>query len=518
MVLFQKLIKIAVVCCLFTGAAYGVWRTYQGSFTTDSLDESLTHLVQRSTLDDTVVERGTVESQNTVYGKCELPGFETSITFIVPEGTFVKNGDVIAKLDATKIEQQVAQKKLALAEAEGKLKEARQNKISKENDGKGKIVVAERELILAKIEVEKYSKGDFIAEEAEFKRLISDGQAALKKLEDDRANIEVLVKKGYRSPEQLDEYRLRVDSLTNAVKRDEQKLENLRKWDSKLKNTTFTGKVDDATLKVEREKATAEAEVEKADIAIQSAESVVELHKSELKSLEESLAKAEMKAPQDGTVAYANQPWFDASQRIKVGTRLYPQQDIYFLPDMTKMQVKLSLHESVINRVKADQKASIRLDAFSDRRLDGKIKYVSELAASSFTDSKSYDAIVLIDEFPTDIALKPGMTAEVEILVGTYKDILAVPVGTVTEHFQQSYVYVQKSKESFERRAIKVGRTTHAFIEVLEGLAEGEVIATDAYQRGTKDFSASERKAGANLSGKDSAKDKSTTSAGGPGE
>lgn len=518
MVLIQKLIRYLIGCLVIAGLAYGLWWTYQSSFAAQSVDETLTHRVQKSTLDDTVVERGTVESQNTVYGKCELPGFETSITFIVAEGTFVKNGDVIAKLDATKIEQQVAQKKLALAEAEGKLKEARQNKISKENEGKGKIVVAERELILATIEVEKYTEGDYKAEEAEFKRLIAEGQAALKKQEDDRANIEVLVKKGYRSPEQLDEYKFRVDSLTNAVKRDEQKLENLRKWDSKLKNTTFRGKVDDARLKVEREKATAEAELEKADIAIQSAESVVQLHKSELESLEESLAKAEMKAPQDGTVAYANQPWFDASQRIKVGTRLYPQQDIYFLPDMTKMQVKLSLHESVINRVKAEQKASIRLDAFSDRRLDGRIKYVSELAASSFTDSKSYDAIVLIDEFPADIALKPGMTAEVEVLVGTYKDILAIPVGTVTEHFQQSYVYVQKSRDSFERRAIKVGKTTHAFIEVLEGLSEGEVIATDAYQRGTKDFSASERKASANLPGKEAAKDKSASPAGSPSE
>ena len=493
---------------------WGVWWGYSRSFAGEASDESLTHRVSRSTLDDTVVERGTVESQNTVYGKCDLSGVETSITFIVPEGTFVKKDEVIARLDGTKIEQQVAQKKLLLAEAEGKLKEAAQNKIAKENDGKGKIVVAKRELILAEIEVKKYMEGDYKAEEAELLRLIADGQAQLQKFLDERANIEVLVKKGYRSPEQLDEYKLRVNSFKKAVERDQQKLENLRKYDSELKTTTFKGKVEDAKLKVIREEATATAEVEKADIAIQSATSVVELHKSELKDLEESLGKAEMKAPQDGTVAYANQPWYDASQRIKVGTRLYPQQDIYFLPDMKNMQVKLSLHESVINRVRADQKASIRLDAFSDRRLDGKIKYVSELAASSFSDSKSYDAIVVIEDIPEGIALKPGMTAEVEILAGTYTDILAVPVGTVTEHFQQSYVYVKKLG-SFQRRAIKVGRTTHAFIEVLEGLEEGDEIATDAYQRGTKDFNAAERKASSTLPGKDAKKDSSTPTSSG---
>ncbi len=491
---FSNFIRYVVTATFLLGTLGLVVWIYRGTLAAPLMDESLTHLVAVTTLDDTVVERGTIESQNTVYGKCELSGIDTSITFIVPEGTFVKKGDVIARLDASKLEQQVAQKKLVLAEAEGKLKEAHQSKIAKENEGKGKIVVAKRELILAEIEVVKYKEGDYKAEEAELLRLIADGQAQLQKFLDDRANIEVLVKKGYRSPEQLEEYKLRVNSFTKAVERDRQKLENLRKYDSELKTTTFEGKVEDAKLKVEREEDTAKAEVEKAEIAIQSAASVVDLHKSELESLEESLAKAEMIAPQDGTVAYANQPWFDASQRIRAGVRLYPQQDIFYLPDMQKMQVKLSLHESVINRVKVDQKAMIRLDAFTDRRLEGKVSYVSELAASSFNDSKSYDATVLITEFPSDIALKPGMTAEVEVLVGTYKDILAVPVGTVTEHFQQSYVYVRELG-NFVRRPIKTGRVTNSFIEVLDGLKAGETIATDAYQRGTKDFSAAERKA-----------------------
>lgn len=502
----------AVVLLTVIGVA---WRFYQNSFAQMGSDEELVHTVKRSTLDDTIVERGTIESQNTIYGKCELSGYDTSITFIVPEGTFVKKDEVIARLDTTKIGQQIAQKKLALTEAKGKLKEAEQNKIAKENDGKGKIVVANRELTLAEIEVKKYIEGDYIAEEAELMRLIKDGQAQLKKFLDDRANIEVLVKKGYRSPEQLEEYKLRVDSFEKAVQRDKQKLDNLRKYDSDLKKTTFEGKVADAKLKIVREEATAVAEVEKAEIAIESAKSVVELHESELKSLEAQVAVAEMKAPQDGTVAYANRAWYDASQRIKVGTKLYPQQDIYYLPDMQNMQVKLSLHESVINRVKADQIASIRLDAYSDRRLVGKVKYVSELAASSYTDSKSYDAIVIIDEFPEDIALKPGMTAEVEILIGTYQDILAVPCGTVTEHFQQSYVYLKETGE-FKRRPIKVGRATHSFIEVLEGLNEGDYIATDAYQRGTRDFSAAERKSGSMSMGKeDQAPGGGTTPSGG---
>ena len=89
------------------------------------------------------------------------------------------------------------------------------------------------------------------------------------------------------------------------------------------------------------------------------------------------------------------------------------------------------------------------------------------------------------------------MTAEVEILVGIYEDILAIPVGAVTEHFQLSYVYVASGTE-FNRRVVKTGRTTHSFVEILEGLEPGDSVAMDAYRRGTNDFASAERKASGN--------------------
>ncbi len=274
------------------------------------------------------------------------------------------------------------------------------------------------------------------------------------------------------------------------------KLSNLRKYDRELKLTTFQGKETDAAKKVEREKSTAAAEIERAESAIENAKNLVALHKTELNDLMEVLAKCEMKAPQDGTVAYANQPWFDDSQKIRTGSKVFQQRDIFFLPDMANMQVKLGIHESIVNRIKKDQSASIRLDAFPDIKLKGRISYVAELAASSFDNAKNYDATVLIEEIPPGVSLKPGMTAEVEILVGTYEDIMAIPVGAVTEHFQLTYVYAASGSE-FVRKVVKTGRTTHSFVEIAEGLEVGESVAMDAYRRGTNDFASAERKAGA---------------------
>lgn len=496
--LLGALLRFGIFAAVLASIGFGSFQLYKSlGVAKGSESELLLHVVQRRTLDDTVIERGTIESQNTVFGKCELPGNESSIVSIVPEGTVVSKGDVIVKLESAKIDQQIALKKIALNEAEGKLKEAKQNLIAKTNEGDGKIVTAKRELEIAEIEVTKYRDGDFIAEQSELQRLIADGKAQLEKYLEDRRKAEELVKKGYRSPEQLEEYGLRVRSFEKAVQRDEQKLSNLKLYDSKLKMTTFVGKATDAGKKVEREESTAAAEIERAESAIKSAKNLVELHESELKELVDVLAKCEMKAPQDGTVAYANQPWFDASEKIRAGSKVFQQRDIFFLPDMNNMQVKLGIHESIVNRIKKDQSVSIRLDAFPDLKLQGSISYVAELAASSFDNTKNYDATVLIKEIPKSISLKPGMTAEVEILVGTYEDILAIPVGALTEHFQLPYVYVANGSE-FARKVVKTGRTTHSFIEILEGLEPGESVAMDAYRRGTNDFASAERKAGSN--------------------
>jgi hypothetical protein len=84
------------------------------------------------------------------------------------------------------------------------------------------------------------------------------------------------------------------------------------------------------------------------------------------------------------------------------------------------------------------------------------------------------------------------MTAEVDILIGTYSDVIAIPIGAITEHFQRTWVYVMQGEQG-ERRAVTTGRMTHSFVEVTEGLQAGEVVALDAYQRGLADFAESER-------------------------
>ncbi len=458
----------------------------------DEIVDAATYEVRRRTLDDRVVNRGTVESQNTVYGKCELPG-RSKITFILPEGTYVKKGYKVAEFDPSEIDNEIQQKEVAVNEAKGKLAEAQQALEIQLNKNETDIATAKLESELADIDLEKYRDGTYVADKADLERAITEAEAELEKLRDEKNNVRILVKKGYRTPQQLRESVLREQQYRFAVERDKQKLFVLEEYEKRRQLTELKAKATENERKWQRSIATADAEQKKAESAVANAENGVKIHEQQLEELKQEREKCTLIAEQDGIIAYANERWYDASERIREGTEIWSGRNVYYLPDMTRMQVKANVHESVVDRIKTGQPAHIRLDAFSDRLLSGTVSSVASMAASTYTNVQNYETIIVIDELPEDLAIKPGMTAEVDIQVGTYEDVIAVPVSAVTEHFGQSYVYVMGASAAPERRNVETGRMTHSFIEILDGLEEQELVALDAYQRGLDDFAQAER-------------------------
>jgi len=455
----------------------------------------ITHTVTRRTVLDLVVERGTLESQKTVRGQCKLPGWENKIIFIVPEGTTVKKGDVVVRFDSEKIDEAIAEKKTEINQAEGAVKEAEQEIAVQKNTNASDIAAAELAVKLAELDLKKYRDGDFQAELADFKRSIDEGKAELEKAKDELDNMRDLVKKGYRAPKQLREIQLRFDSFKFRVDRDLLKLNNLEQYDRPRRIMELTANAEETVRQLKRARETAKAELEKANAKHQNAIQALQLETQEMKELKGELVNTEIKAPQPGTIVFANKPWFDDNERIREGATVYRRQEVFYLPDLRNMQVEANVHESVVNKVSEGQNVSVRVDAYPDQTFQGKIKMVSKLANSSWNSStKNYKVVVIIDDFPEAIELKPGMTAECEILVGTYRDIIAVPVNAVTEHFQQAYVYSVEQGQVV-RKTVEVDRSTTSFLEITDGIQEGDRLTLDAYQRGLADFGDAERDA-----------------------
>jgi hypothetical protein len=81
------------------------------------------------------------------------------------------------------------------------------------------------------------------------------------------------------------------------------------------------------------------------------------------------------------------------------------------------------------------------------------------------------------------------MTAEVEIQVGQYEDVVAVPVQAVTEKGRKHFVYIE-TPNGFQRRDVDIGESNYQLVEIESGLEVGDVVALDARVRATRDADA----------------------------
>jgi hypothetical protein len=146
------------------------------------------------------------------------------------------------------------------------------------------------------------------------------------------------------------------------------------------------------------------------------------------------------------------------------------------MPDLTKMQIKVGVHESIVKRIKPGMTAHI---AIPGRTMVGEVTTVAPVTRPAIWWSGNvvkYDTIIRLPSLP---GLKPGMSAEVNIVIDQHEDVLTIPVTAVVETAQGAFCWVQTA-DGTERRSLELGDNDNDFAVVLAGLHPGEVVVLDA--------------------------------------
>lgn len=189
--------------------------------------------------------------------------------------------------------------------------------------------------------------------------------------------------------------------------------------------------------------------------------------------LERQVARCTIRAPHDGFVIYANDSDRDVS--IEPGISVRQKQDLFFLPDLNRMEVVAMIHESVVSDVAAGMPARVVVEGLPRYRLEGHVASMTQIPVFNrrTADIRNFPTIVKLDQVPP--GLRPGMTAEVEIALTRRENVLAVPPEAVGSEDGQKVCYVAR-EEGLERREVKVGHGTSDLVEILDGLAENEEV------------------------------------------
>ena len=441
-----------------------------------------------------VTERGELESAKSVQAVCEVDG-GAKIATIVAEGTRVKKDEEVCRFDTAQITDSIAKQQVLWEQAEGKASAARSDFDAQKDKADSEIAKADLKLVLADIDYESYEVGEFQVELDKRKGAVELAKKDLTEADDGLTLTRQLTKKGNYTLEQLRAAELGVENKRYELRQKEADLMVLEKFTRKRKLTELKANAEEAKKELERTRKIQAAATAKAESDLRAAVNTAALEKTQLDRLKEQLQKCVIKAPQDGIVIYAKRYYWDDESNIRPGAQVHFQQPIITLPDLDQMQVKLRVHESVVKKVQKGQTATLQMEALPGVLLHGKVVSVATQAQSQGWRSavKDYETVVSIDDLPSDAGLRPGMTAEVKVLLKTVPDARTVPVQAVTEFDGKHIAYVVTAG-GVERREVKVGESNDTLVQVLEGIDEGESVALDARVRAAAELKTTDGK------------------------
>lgn len=215
---------------------------------------------------------------------------------------------------------------------------------------------------------------------------------------------------------------------------------------------------------------TSETNYLSAQAQIKASEAQVEQTQAALNLARTNLRYTQIISPVNGTVISRS---IDVGQTVAAS---FQTPTLFTIAqDLTKMQIDTSVDEADIGRIKADQRVTFTVDAYPDLTFKGNVSEIRN-APTTVQNVVTYDVIVKVDN--SDLKLKPGMTANVSIIIDDRKNILRIPNAALRVKIQEKElaasapkgigVWILKDKKP-ARVLLTIGISDNRYTEVLSG-------------------------------------------------
>ncbi len=254
----------------------------------------------------------------------------------------------------------------------------------------------------------------------------------------------------------------------------------------------------------------AQAEVNAAKESLKAAQYQVHSAKASLDEAKENLNRTSIWAPTDGTVSQLN---VEEGERVTGASQFSAGTEIMRIANLDTMEVNVEVNETDIVKVSMYDTALIEVDAYLDRKFKG---LVTEIATSANTTGTSVDQVTNFDvkirmlkESYSDLIknngkinspFRPGMSATVEIQTERVENALSVPIQAVTtradstskdkknkENNIKEYVF-KYVNDTAKLTPVKTGVQDNMYIQIKEGLKEGDEVIVAPYRAVSKEL------------------------------
>jgi HlyD family secretion protein len=240
-------------------------------------------------------------------------------------------------------------------------------------------------------------------------------------------------------------------------------------------------------LIAQSDKDTAETNYDSAVAQVNANKALVEQAAAGLRTAETNLRYARILSPVDGIVVSRN---VDVGQTVAASFQTPTLFNI--AQDLTKMQIDSSVAEADIGKIQVGQPVEFTVDAYPDSPFQGRVSEIRN-APINVQNVVTYDVVVKVDN--PELKLKPGMTANLSIIVSSKKDVLRISNTALRFRppSEKKDVTAKKGKGSGiwvlennkpKRIAITTGISDGTYTELLPGeIKEGQEIIVESLSK-----------------------------------
>ena len=424
-----------------------------------------------------VVEGGTLQAVNEVAIRNEVEG-TARIIYIVPEGSYVKKGDLLVELDSASAQDQVNLQLISVEKAQFALIQAEEQLAIQQSVVDSEVRAAQLKLQFAEMDLKKWLSMEAEQERTKAANEITTIREKLA-IEKDKADwSEKLEKQGFETKANRDRDILTVKQTELSFQMSTNAFAMLQEFDLKKKEKTYESAVHEAEEELKRVKHQGTRKLAQFEADVKTQKITLELSKNKLARDQKNLAAAKIIAPQDGLVVYSvSENRFSSESLIEEGATVRNRQTLIKLPDVSEMKLTVKIHESHINMISPGQPAYIVLDSMPDQRFRGHVSKVGLLPDTTSRwgnpNLKVYATEILVTDNLHDV--KPGVSARAEVIITNMHNVISVPLQAVTTRQGKPVVYIASGDDS-QPVDVQVGLYNTKFIEIASGLKEGDRI------------------------------------------
>jgi len=227
-----------------------------------------------------------------------------------------------------------------------------------------------------------------------------------------------------------------------------------------------------ANLKLARSKYERAVDLSKSNFisgqARDEAENNLRVAEAAVALVEARLAKTEIKAPFTGVIGLRS---------VSIGDYVKEGADIVNLESIDLLKVDFRVPEVYMRQVKAGQPLQVALDAYPGKTFEGRV-----FAVNPLLDAAGRAVVIRAQVKNADASLRPGMFARVRLITSESADSLVVPEQALVPQGSEQFVFKVVDGRAV-RAKVEVGQRRDGKVEMMSGVAAGDVVVTSGQQR-----------------------------------